>query len=217
MRLLMRFSKGEEVKYISHLDMQRLFQRALRRADLPCEYSKGFNPHLIIGFACALPVGVCSTAEYVEVQLTKFIHPSTCLEKLNSVLPSGVKIVGAVELDDKYPTVASVIFLAEYTFIPENDGGYSLIIDSLNKKEEIVIEKKTKKGFKDVNVRPMIHRLKQVNGEIKATLSCSNSENLRADKLKEILENEGIKIKSVFRNSIFIQNENKIEEPIPTK
>lgn len=217
MRLLMRFQKGEEVKYISHLDMQRLFQRALRRADLPCEYSKGFNPHLIISFACALPVGVCSKGEYVEVQLTKFIHPSACAQRLNEVMPKGVKIIDAVELDDKYPTVASVICLAEYTFIPENDEDYSEIINSINKKDEIIIEKKTKKGFKDINVRPMIHRLKQVNNEIKATLSCSNSENLRADKLKEILENEGIKIKSVFRNSIFILNENKIEEPIPTK
>lgn len=217
MRLLMRFQKGEEVKYISHLDMQRLFQRALRRADISCEYSKGFNPHLLISFACALPVGVCSTAEYVEVQLTKFVHPDTCIKRLNEVMPKGVTVTNAVELNDKYPTVASVICLAEYTFIPENRGDYSEIIDSLNKKEEIVIEKKTKKGFKDVNVRPMIHRLKQVNNEIKATLSCSNSENLRADKLKEILESEGIKIKSVIRNSIFIQNENKIEEPIPTK
>lgn len=217
MRLLMRFQKGEEVKYISHLDMQRLFQRALRRADLPCEYSKGFNPHLIISFACALPVGVCSKGEYVELQLTKFIHPSACVQRLNEVMPKGVKIIDAVELDDKYPTVASVICLAEYTFIPENDKDYSEIINSINKKDEIIIEKKTKKGFKDINVRPMIHRIKQVNNEIKATLSCSNSENLRADKLKEILESEGIKIKSVFRNSIFILNENKIEEPIPTK
>lgn len=217
MRLLMRFEKGEEVKYISHLDMQRLFQRALRRADLPCEYSKGFNPHLIISFACALPVGVCSLAEYVEVQLTSFIHPTKCKEKLNEVLPKGVKIIDAVELNDKYPSVASVICLAEYSFIPETDGDYTKIIDSLNNREEIIIEKKTKKGFKDVNVRPMIHRLKQVKNEIKATLSCSNSENLRADKLKEILENENIKIRSVTRNSIFIENENKIEEPIQIK
>lgn len=214
MRLLMRFEKGEEVKYISHLDMQRLFQRALRRAELPCEYSKGFNPHLLISFGCALPVGVCSSAEYVEVQLTKFVHPSECKNRLNQVLPKGITILNACEPNDKYPTVASVICLAEYTFIPANDGDYSAIIDSLIKKEEIIIEKKTKKGFKDINVRPMIHRLKQVNNEIKATLSCSNSENLRADKLQEILTQNGIKIKKVLRNSIFVLNDNKIEEPL---
>ncbi len=214
MRLLMRFEKGEEVKYISHLDMQRLFQRALRRAKLPCEYSKGFNPHLLISFACALPVGVCSKAEYVEVQLEKFIHPSECKARLNEVLPMGIKILNAVEPKDDYPTVASVIALAEYTFIPEVKADYSEIINNLINQESIVIEKKTKKGFKEVNVRPMIHRLKQVDDKIFATLSTSNSENLRADKLEEILENNGIKIKKVMRNSIFILNGNKIEEPM---
>ena len=214
MRLLMRFEKNEEVKYISHLDMQRLFQRALRRAKLPCEYSKGFNPHLLISFACALPVGVCSCAEYVEVQLEKFVHPSECKNRLNEVLPIGVKILDAVEPADDFPTVASVICLAEYTFLPFKNDDYNDILKDITLREEITIEKKTKKGFKDINVRPMIHRLKQVDGVIKATLSCSNSENLRADKLQEILEQNGIKIKKVLRNSIFIENKNKIEEPL---
>ncbi len=57
MKLLLRLEKGEKVKYISHLDMQRLFQRALRRAKLPCAYSQGFNPHMLVSFACALSRG----------------------------------------------------------------------------------------------------------------------------------------------------------------
>lgn len=214
MRLLMKFQKKEDVKFISHLDMQRLFQRALRRAKLPCTYSQGFNPHLFISFACALPVGVCSDAEYVEVQLEKFVHPDECLNRLNEVLPLGVKILKAVELDDKYPSVGSVIIAAEYTLKPEDTKDYSSILKSLLSKESIEIEKKTKKGMAIVNVRPMIHRLSMVDGVIKATLSCSNTENLRADKLQEILEGEGIKISLVRRNSLFILNGNKIEEPI---
>jgi len=214
MRLLMKFQKKEDVKFISHLDMQRLFQRALRRAKLPCTYSQGFNPHLFISFACALPVGVCSDAEYVEVQLEKFVHPDECLNRLNEVLPLGVKILKAVKLDDKYPSVGSVIIAAEYTLTPEDTKDYSSILKSLLSKESIEIEKKTKKGMAIVNVRPMIHRLSMVDGVIKATLSCSNTENLRADKLQEILEGEGIKISLVRRNSLFILNGNKIEEPI---
>ena len=214
MRLLMRFQKKEEVKYISHLDMQRLFQRALRRAKLPCQYSQGFNPHLLISFACALPVGVCSDAEYVEVQLEKFVHPLDCKKRLNEVLPEGVKVLNAVEPDENYPNIGSVIILAEYTFTPENGDDYTEKINTVLSKEVIEIEKKTKKGMALVNVRPMIHRLKFVDGVIKATLSCSNSENLRADKLQEILESEGIKISSVCRNMLFILNDNNIEEPM---
>ncbi len=214
MRVLMRFQKNDEVKYISHLDMQRLFQRALRRAKLPCAYSQGFNPHLLISFAAALPVGVCSECEYVEIQLEKYIHPLECMKKLNEVLPKGVKVTNAVEPKDDYPNVGSVIILAEYTLTPEKEGDYTAILSSILKKDNIEIEKKTKKGMAMLNVRPMIHRLSQVGGSIKATLSCSNSENLRADKLQEILENEGIKIAVACRNSIFILNNNNIEEPM---
>lgn len=214
MRVLMRFQKNEQVKYISHLDMQRLFQRALRRAKLPCTYSQGFNPHLLISFAAALPVGVCSECEYVEIQLDKFVHPLECMKRLNEVLPQGVKVVNAMEPKDNYPNVGSVIILAEYTLTPQTQGDYGKIVASLLEKDIIEIEKKTKKGMAMVNVRPMIHRLAFVDGNIKATLSCSNSENLRADKLQEILENEGVKIEKVCRNTIFILNNNSIEEPM---
>ncbi len=216
MRLLMQFQKKEEVKYISHLDMQRLFQRALRRAKLPCAYSQGFNPHLLISFACALPVGVCSNAEYVEVQLEKFVPPMECMKRLNEVLPIGVKVVNAVEPEDSYPNVGSVIILAEYTLTPESNEDCSQTLKSILAKETIEIEKKTKKGMALVNVRPMIHRLSFVDGVIKATLSCSNSENLRADKLQEIIEGENVKIASVCRDSLFILNDNNIENPVGT-
>lgn len=214
MRLLMRFQKKEEVKYISHLDMQRLFQRALRRAKLPCAYSQGFNPHLLISFAAALPVGVCSESEYVEVQLEKYVHPLECMKKLNEVLPQGVRVTNATEPNDTYPNVGSVIALAEYTLTPEVSGDYGKIIKELLFLDTIEIEKKTKKGMTTVNVRPMIHRLSQAEGNIKATLSCSNSENLRADKLAEIFEDKGIKIEKTVRNSIFIINGGNIEEPM---
>lgn len=214
MRVLMRFSKDDSIKYISHLDMQRLFQRALRRAKLPCAYSQGFNPHLLIGFACALPVGVCSESEYVEFQLESFVHPSECMKRLNAVLPSGVRILNATEPADSFPTVASVIALAEYTLVPKENRDFGEIISGLLAQPSIEIEKKTKRGMENVDVRPFIHRLKQTESGIKATLSCSNTENLRGDKLKEILEANGIGIASVTRNSIFIIHNNAIIEPL---
>ncbi|MBR2861068.1 MAG: TIGR03936 family radical SAM-associated protein [Clostridia bacterium] len=214
MRVLLRFEKGNEVKYISHLDMQRLFQRALRRAKLPCAYSQGFNPHLLISFAAALPVGVCSDAEFVEFQLTKFIHPLEVMKRLNEVMPKGVKILNAIEPEESFPNVGSVIALAEYAFTTKNGDDYSKALKDILAQEEITIEKKAKKGFALVNVRPMIHRLTQ-NGEvIKATLSCSNSENLRADKMAEILSCNGISVASIKRTSILICIDGFIKEPL---
>lgn len=217
MKLLLRLEKGEKVKYISHLDMQRLFQRALRRAKLPCAYSQGFNPHMLVSFACALPVGVCSKAEYAEVVLERFIPPTECMARLNEVLPDGVKILNACEPKDTDPTVGSVIALAEYSFMLKDSGSVQDKLDSMLKKEEILIEKKTKKGFATVNVRNMIHSVKQRDNMLYATLSCSNSENLRADKFREILLEAGIETFSAVREKLFIISDGTLKEPLETE
>lgn len=217
MKLLLRLEKGEKVKYISHLDMQRLFQRALRRAKLPCAYSQGFNPHMLVSFACALPVGVCSKAEYAEVVLERFVPPTECMARLNEVLPDGVKILNACEPKDTDPTVGSVIALAEYSFMLKDSGSVQDKLDSMLKKEEILIEKKTKKGFATVNVRNMIHSVKQKDNMLYATLSCSNSENLRADKFREILLETGIETFSAVREKLFIISDGTLKEPLETE
>lgn len=217
MKLLLRLEKGEKVKYISHLDMQRLFQRALRRAKLPCAYSQGFNPHMLVSFACALPVGVCSKAEYAEVVLERFVPPTECMARLNEVLPDGVKILNACEPKDTDPTVGSVIALAEYSFMLKESGSVQDKLDSMLKKEEILIEKKTKKGFATVNVRNMIHSVKQKGNMLYATLSCSNSENLRADKFREILLESGIETLSAVREKLFIISDGMLKEPLETE
>lgn len=217
MKLLLRLEKGEKVKYISHLDMQRLFQRALRRAKLPCAYSQGFNPHMLVSFACALPVGVCSKAEYAEVVLERFVSPTECMVRLNEVLPDGVKILNACEPKDTDPTVGSVIALAEYSFMLKESGSVQDKLGSMLKKEEILIEKKTKKGFATVNVRNMIHSVKQKGNMLYATLSCSNSENLRADKFREILLESGIETLSAVREKLFIISDGMLKEPLETE
>ena len=86
MKLLMRFSKGPEIRYISHLDMQRLFQRALRRAKLPVGYSQGFHPHMLLSFASAMPLGLCSRGEYAEIQLEQQTVPAAAMAQMNEVL-----------------------------------------------------------------------------------------------------------------------------------
>lgn len=217
MKLLLRLEKGEKVKYISHLDMQRLFQRALRRAKLPCTYSQGFNPHMLVSFACALPVGVCSKAEYAEVVLERFVPPTECMARLNEVLPDGVRILNACEPKDTDPTVGSVIALAEYSFMLKDGGSVQDKLDSMLKKEEILIEKKTKKGFATINVRNMIHSVKQKDNMLYATLSCSNSENLRADKFREILLESGIETLSAVREKLFIISGGVLKEPLENK
>ncbi len=94
-RYRLTFSKGEEVKYISHLDLMRSLERALRRADLPLDYSLGFNPRPKISIAAPLAVGVTGTAELMDVILYRPVDPQSLLERLNASLPGGVRILAA--------------------------------------------------------------------------------------------------------------------------
>jgi len=91
-----KYTKGEEIKFISHRDLMRAFQRAVRRADLPMAYSQGFNPHMKISWGDALKVGATSEGEYATLHFETWIKPKEVQERLNQTLPPGIKILEAV-------------------------------------------------------------------------------------------------------------------------
>lgn len=90
-----KFTRGEELRFISHLDQQRLFQRAFRRAGLNIAHSNGFNPHPKLSFALAMSVGLMSDSEYGDVVLTRDIDLTEFTKRLNASLPEGLKVVEA--------------------------------------------------------------------------------------------------------------------------
>jgi len=94
-RIRIIYSKGEAVKYISHRDLMRAVQRAVRRADLPIAYSQGFNPHMKISWGNALKVGATSEREAAELQFERWVKPDEVKERLNQALPKGLAILEA--------------------------------------------------------------------------------------------------------------------------
>jgi radical SAM-linked protein len=86
------------MRFISHLDLMRLFQRALRRAGLPVTITQGFSPHLKISINRALKLGMESASEALTVHMSKKVEPALFVELLNKNLPEGVKIVKAEEI-----------------------------------------------------------------------------------------------------------------------
>ena len=100
MRLIVRFERLEEIKYISQLDMLRTIHRALRRADIPVAYSEGFNPQPKVSFGFALSVGLVSYGEYMDIQLKTDIDAELFKEKMNNVLPRGMRITDAAAAGD---------------------------------------------------------------------------------------------------------------------
>lgn len=113
-RLRVRFKRGEEIKFISHLDLIRLWQRALHRARLPLTYSKGFSPHPRISLAVPLAIGVTSEAELADIFLDRPVSPHFFTAALSQQVPPGIEIVQVYPIPPHQPSLQSQASFAEY-------------------------------------------------------------------------------------------------------
>ena len=115
MRLRLTFSKKPELRYISHLDLHRLWERSFRRANLPLAYSQGYNPHPRINLACALPLGFTGSYEVVDVRLSEEIDISKIQPALQIALPPGLEIEEIEQMEDNAPVLQAIVESSEYT------------------------------------------------------------------------------------------------------
>jgi radical SAM-linked protein len=113
-RIRVRFSRGEELKFISHLDIMRLWQRALHRADIPLAYTEGFSPHPRISLAAPLAVGVTSQAELMDVFCRKWVSPHSFTAAVSRQLPPGIEIHQVYNTPLTMPSLQSQVRYAEY-------------------------------------------------------------------------------------------------------
>lgn len=120
-RLRLSFSRGEELKYISHLDLMRLWQRVLRRADIPLAYSQGFRPHPRLSLAAPLAIGVTSSGELMDIFLQRRVSPHFFMKTVVSQLPHGIDISSIEEIGVGLPSLQSKVLYAEYTVCVETD------------------------------------------------------------------------------------------------
>ena len=151
-RVRATFEKCGRAKYISHLDLNRCMLRTFRRSRLPIWYTEGFNPHPYYSFALALSLGFESSCEILDFNLNEDIPFDEIKDKLNSVMPEGMRIIKVAEQKQKITAIAK----AEYSFSLVSDDVDSLYADvnKLIARPEILIEKKTKKGIKTVDIKP---------------------------------------------------------------
>ncbi|MDO8491519.1 MAG: TIGR03936 family radical SAM-associated protein, partial [Dehalococcoidia bacterium] len=130
-RLRVTFSRGEEVKYISHLDMMRLWERALRRADMPVAYSQGFSPQPRLSLAAPLAVGVTSEGEIMDLFIGKRLSPYFFIKTMKSQLPKGIDISKVVDVSIALPSLQSQVRYGEYKVVMETDKDQSALEDAL--------------------------------------------------------------------------------------
>ncbi len=167
MRYLIKYTKEANVKFISHLDLMRTIQKNIRRAELPMEYSKGFNPHMTMSIAQPLAVGVYSDGEYMDLVFAEEMNEKEIIDRLNSVSSSGIKFKEAtkipyVEGEKKVPQGMALIDAARYTAkVPyENIENLENEINELLNKSDWKTIKKSKKGEKEVDIKTMIREFK---------------------------------------------------------
>ena len=113
-RLRTRFCRGKEIKFISHLDIMRLWHRALHRAGIPLAYTEGFSPHPRISLAAPLQVGITSQAELMDIFCTKWVSPHFFSDAVNQQLPAGIKILQVYAIAPTMPSLQSQVSHSEY-------------------------------------------------------------------------------------------------------
>ncbi|MBE6063135.1 MAG: DUF2344 domain-containing protein [Clostridium butyricum] len=201
MRYLIKFTKEENIKFISHLDVLKTIQKNIRRAELPIEYSKGFNPHMSTSIAQPLSVGVYSCGEYMDMVLEREMDEKEIIYRLNKTAPSGITYLSAlaipyVEGQKKVPQAMAMIDAARYTIkIKYSDvSNLEKEMNELISKQEWNTIKKSKKGEREVNLKSLIKELNfWVKDEVlilNTLISTGSREHLSADLLiKYIQEN----------------------------
>lgn len=142
-KVRLEFSKLGRARFLSHLDTMRVFQRALTRAQIPVIYSQGFNPHMKMSIVFPLPLGVESLCEIIDLKLEEPING--LVEKLNVALPEGFRAVKTLPLYN-----INEITHINYSLI------FNLSVDSIFDGRPLVVEKKTKRGFKNLDISPCV-------------------------------------------------------------
>jgi radical SAM-linked protein len=159
-RYMLGFAKQGLIKYISHLDLQRLFKRAFRRADIPLSYSQGYNPHPHISFAQPLSLGYSSLEEIVEFRTSEPIDTIEALRAISRDMPQGLDCIFLDRLDIEPKSLASIVTAADYdiSFIPEEGADITLLKEKSKDFMDLPFipvykNKKRRRGGKQAQVR----------------------------------------------------------------
>lgn len=117
MRVMVKFSKEPSVRFVSHLDVLRGMQRAIRRAGLPVAYSDGFHPHLIMTFAMALPVGASSQGEYMEMELRDPLPMEDIRTRLDAAMGMGFRALDCGLIRADAPSLMAAVCQSDWRIV----------------------------------------------------------------------------------------------------
>jgi radical SAM family uncharacterized protein/radical SAM-linked protein len=224
-RLRVRFGKQGDMRLVSHLDLIRLFDRVIRRAQIPITFTGGFHPGPRISPANALALGATSSGEIVDFELTQFMEPSTFERLLSEHLPENIPVYSVTEVPLSDPSATQAVHQAEYRLtiaIADNSStpsDWPTWIDAVLAATDIPFEQKTKSGkVKVVNLRDRLFELELLQTEpaiqIRYVGSCQNDGTiLRPEHLIFMLEaisGQSLELRGIHRDRLILTDLNQL-------
>ena len=191
LKIRIKFAKRGAMKFISHLDVMRYFQKVIKRADIDIAYSEGFNPHQIMSFASPLGLGLNSEAEYVDIEVHTTMSTKDAIAKLNEVSVPDMPILSYKLLDDNATKAMTLVAASDYfvkfreNYVPNINLDNA--INAFLTKDSIIITKETKKGTKEMDLKPLIYEFSTLNDGYFLKLAAGSVDNLKPELVFEEL------------------------------
>lgn len=191
----LKFQKIGTLQYISHLDLQRTFNRVIVRACIPAWYTKGFNPHAKLVFSTPLSVGAQSVYEFLDIRIDRDMDCKEIMERLNRELTDELCILDAYLPENDFSQIA----WASYEIVITSDELREDLVEAFKKTlttSPLLLTKRTKSGEKEIDIVPLIHNLdvdwieesKQI--KLTTTLKATSTEFLNPEMLITALKNQ---------------------------
>lgn len=158
-KLRLALHKGEELRFLSHLDFAQAVERMIRRAEIKIAYSEGFNPHMKISFSSALALGVTAEAEYIDMDILEEDTLESIMERLNRVAPHGLEVLGGKVMPEKVKKMMAICNYAIYEVtgpVTDVDVDWDVLLKSFNDATEISYEKVTPKKTRIIDVKEFV-------------------------------------------------------------
>lgn len=190
LKVRVKFAKEGAMKFIGHLDIMRYFQKAIRRAGIPIAYSGGFSPHMIMSFAAPLGVGVTSSGEYFDMELTETMSSEQMVKRLNDTMADGMKVLSVRQIPDGKASacmalVAAADYLVGFREEKEPSGDWKEKLQQFYAQDAIIIMRKTKRNEQETDIKPWIYRLELRGDQIWMQLSTGSVHNLKPELVME--------------------------------
>lgn len=196
MKIRIKFSKQGNMRFIGHLDIMRYFQKVMRRADVNIRYSEGFSPHQIMSFAAPLGVGLTGSGEYLDIEVLSTDSSAEMVRRMNETMVEGMQVLSYKLLPDEAVNAMSLVAACDYTVrlragygekLGMSDAEFMNGLVSYIDNGNLEIMKKTKKGERLVDLKPLIyeHKVTEDGEGIFLKLSSGSSNNIKPELVLE--------------------------------